>query len=162
MLPKTLLPVLLLVAGCAPATQDRITVTVSVTGAIERRGTYGHAADQAHGCGELRVYGAPGSAGPPHLPTQWDIRLDATARPPAASFQLIYEKDAPSRGPAFLRLTAGGRLWEGGSQVPGYASEIRPGPGHATGSFTARGLRPAEGGEERIAVTGSWTCPTRP
>ncbi len=58
-----------------------------------------------------------------------------------------------------IRLTAGGRLWHGVGGLPGFGAEILPAPGLLTGRFALRGLRPFEGGEERIDVTGNWRCP---
>ncbi len=71
----------LLLAGCA-APQPRLDIEVAISGAIERRGAYIHAVDDAHHCRELRVYGMPGDGGPLHI-SVWEISFAPAAMPPS-------------------------------------------------------------------------------
>lgn len=147
---------LLLLAGCA-APQDRLEVDVEITGAITRRGTYAHAADDRHGCRELRVYGMPGEGGPPHG-TIWEIRFAPAAMPPEPGFLLTFDYGMRERE-MLVRMTAGGRLWHAVGTLPDFRADIRPAEDFRSGRFTLHGLRPFEGGPERIAVSGRWRCP---
>lgn len=157
--------VALLLAGAAP--DEALSVTVQVSGAVTRSGSYTHAADVGYGCWALRVWvlsrpGAPAE----HSPAQWEISFAAGSEPPAASFHLSFPMEGDGSKPpvraASVRMTAAGRLWEGGAGVDGMTAEIHPDPGHRSGRFLLRGLRVAGGGAERIDVAGTWRCPPPP
>jgi len=145
-----------LLAGCA-APEPGIAIVVGITGALTRDGTYAHAADDRHGCRELRVYGAPGDGGPLHL-TVWEIRFAPDAVPPEASFLLSFDRAGRERQMA-VAMTAGGRIWQAVGSMAGFRAELRPSEDLLTGRFRLDGLAPMDGGPERISVIGAWRCP---
>lgn len=158
MLRPPVLPTLLLLGACATP-GDQLIVTLRVTGAIERSGTYAHAADSAHGCDSLATDRAPGSVPMMSVPVLREIVFNRWGEPPEVRFVLAYPLGHRPGGASFVwaSLTAGGRLWE----APGDAvAELQPeDEEHMAGRFVLRGLRPAGGGDERIDVEGRWRCP---
>ena len=145
-------------ADAAPA--DRLVVAVRVTGAVERNGTYVQAG--ATGCHADVVRLPPGPT-PRVFPRLWVIEANAGAEPPESGFRLQFDLDGEAMRPGAtqIRLTAGGRVWDGDELVAGsgFTARIEPAAGLASGRFTLTGLRPQGGGAERIAVEGSWQCP---
>lgn len=155
-----LLPLLL--GGAAE--DARLTVEVRVTGAVTRSGTYTHPAEVGYGCWPLRVWVLPTPGGPAvHSPARWEVSFASGNVPPAASFHLSFPMEGEGSTPpvreADIRMTAGGRLWQGQGDLQ---AEIHPGPGHRTGRFILRNLHVDGGGAERIDVVGTWRCPSPP
>jgi hypothetical protein len=148
---RACLAALLLFAASPATAQGVLDIPVRVTGAIEREGTYRHEASPAHRCGDLRVYPAPAPGqSMMHLPTMWQVLFNPGASPPEASFELTFVMDG---GLVRARLTAGGRVWESDERS---RAELRPAPDHRNGAFTLRDLRD---GEDRVTVSGRWSCP---
>jgi len=159
--------VLVAFLGGAGGAQAQLTVDVRITGAITRDGTYTHAPGDDHGCLALRFWFVPRAGAPAeHSPARWQINFAPNSAPPDASFRLEFPMEGPGSTPpvreATVRMTAAGRLWEGGTGMDGVSAEIHPGPDHRSGRFALRGLRVSGGGTERIDVAGSWRCPAAP
>lgn len=145
----------LLVAACAAPAGDELAVSVRITGALTRQGTYAHAADARHLC---RSYQPSGP-----LPTFWEVSFNDDRSPPEDSFTLRFPVMPNMRAAppfAVIRLTAGGRVWRfqrAPDEEP--RPEVQPADDLLTGRFRIRDLRPDDGGEDRIEVEGSWICP---
>lgn len=144
----------LLVVACTAPPENELAISVRITGALTRQGTYAHATDARHFC---RAYQPSGP-----LPTFWEVSFNDDRSPPEDSFVLRFPvmpnmRSAPPF--AVIRLTAGGRVWRfqrRAEEEP--RPEVRPADDLLTGRFRIRDLRPDDGGEERIDVEGGWTC----
>lgn len=134
-----------------------LSITAETSGALTRTLRLSHPPDSRHGCAELRIYGEPGSPGPLHM-TAFEIRFTPDAAADADSLLLVLDREAPSQV-ARIALTAGGRHWIGHTGLPGFGADIAAAGGLRSGRLAIAGLRPIEGGPERLALAGRWSCP---
>ncbi len=159
---------LLLACAAGPpanaASPGELWMTVRVTGAVERSGTYLHAEDNQHRCWPpVEVPPAPGPGGHfDNLP--YRIGFNFAAGPPEFSLWLELPglDSTPGRHDAALfklAVTADGHRWVGES--PAQAGRVQTEAGGARGSFRVEGLHAADV-PGSLSVSGEWTCPQAP
>lgn len=150
----------LVLAGCAAPAPDRTSVSLQVSGAVERR--LGFVSEQSYACYPTMPTAPPPLPGEVRRPHNmvWLLSLGDDDRAGAPRFRLDFEigrDGAPIPGTGSATLELDGRRWDGWFGAPGGTAtlDLRPEADLARGSFTAR--LPGTGGE--VTVAGRWSCP---